>query len=245
MEIDLNADLGEHPNSDLDEQIMPFISSCNVACGGHIGDESSVRKTVLLARKFGVAVGAHPSYPDRENFGRKIIQIQPQQLADSISEQILLVKRICQEEEVELHHVKPHGALYNHAASDEFISKLILNLIQEVSESAYWMGLANSTSEKVAFDADHPFIAEGFADRQYEPDGSLMSRLKKRSVLQGSQVMNQVEELVINQRVKTNDWQPLKVQSICLHGDTKGAVTLAKEIKNHLVSKGVQIAAVK
>ena len=132
IKIDLNADLGEHPNTDLDEQIMPFISSCNVACGGHIGDESSVRETVLLAKKFGVAVGAHPSYPDRENFGRKIIQIQPQQLADSIIEQISLVKRICLEEGVKLHHIKPHGALYNHAASDAFISKLILSTIKEV-----------------------------------------------------------------------------------------------------------------
>lgn len=244
IKIDLNADLGEHPNTELDSQIMPFISSCNVACGGHIGDESSVRETILLARKFGVAVGAHPSYPDRENFGREIIQIQPQQLADSISEQILLVKQICQQEGVELHHVKPHGALYNHAASDEFISKLILNVIKEVTSNSYWMGLANSISEQVAKESEYPFIAEGFADRQYEPDGRLMSRKKDGAVLKSDDVINQVEEIAINQRVKAQDWIHLDVQSICLHGDTKGAVTLAKEINSHLVAKGVQIAVV-
>ncbi len=242
--IDLNADLGEHPNSDLDEKIMPYISSCNIACGGHIGDAASVRNTVLLAKKYQVAVGAHPSYPDRENFGRKIIQIQPQQLADSISEQIELVQRICHEENVDLHHIKPHGALYNHAAADSFIAELILSVIKEVAPNVYWMGLANSKAEFVAQKHMHPFISEGFADRKYEDDGSLRSRTKDGSVLKPQQVIDQVEELVINNRVLANDWLNLQVQSICLHGDTAGAVTLAKEIYEHLVRKSIQITAV-
>ena len=244
ISIDLNADLGEHPDVDLDEHIMPFISSCNVACGGHIGDEMSVRKTVLLAKKHDVAVGAHPSYPDRENFGRKIIQIQPQQLAESIAEQIELVQRICDEENVSMHHVKPHGALYNHAASKKFISQLILSVLKEVAPNVYWMGLAKSESERLATEEDYPFIAEGFADRQYEPDSSLRSRAKEGAVLKPVDVIRQVEELVVNRRVEADSWLNLTVQSICLHGDTEGAVTLAKEINNHLVSKGVQIAAV-
>ncbi|MEP1034261.1 5-oxoprolinase subunit PxpA [Ekhidna sp.] len=244
LRIDLNADLGEHPNSNLDEQIMPYISSCNIACGGHIGDESSVRQTILLARKSGVSVGAHPSYPDRENFGRKIMQMQPQQLADSISEQIELVRRVCAEEDVILHHVKPHGALYNHAASDGFISELVLNVLKEVANGVYWMGLADSQSARVAHNKNYPFIAEGFADRQYEPDGSLRSRAMEGAVLKNKAVIGQVEQLVINHRVHTDNWLKLDIQSICLHGDTEGAVTLAKEINDHLVSKGVQIAAV-
>ncbi|WP_436514610.1 5-oxoprolinase subunit PxpA [Ekhidna sp. To15] len=242
--IDLNADLGEHPDSDLDEQIMPYISSCNIACGGHIGDESSVRKTITLAKQNGAAVGAHPSYPDRENFGRKIIQMQPQQLADSIAEQIELVQRICHEENVDLHHIKPHGALYNHAAAVSFISELILNVIKEVAPNVYWMGLANSASESVAQIHMHPFIAEGFADRQYESDGSLRSRTKQGAVLNPQEVLKQVEELAMNGRVNAGGWLKLSVQSICLHGDTEGAVTLAKEINEHLVSKGIQIAAI-
>ena len=242
--IDLNADLGEHPNSNLDEQIMPFISSCNVACGGHIGDERSVRRTVLLARDHGVAVGAHPSYPDHENFGRKIITMQPQELADSISEQIGLVSRICDEEGVSMHHIKPHGALYNHAAAEPFISELILNVIKDIAPGVYWMGLANSESERIAKRENYPFIAEGFADRQYEPDGSLRSRTKEGAVLGHGAVIEQVVELVVNHRVNTGEWLELDIQSICLHGDTEGAVTLAKEINHHLVNKGIQITSV-
>lgn len=242
--IDLNADLGEHPNSNLDEQIMPYISSCNIACGGHIGDEVSVRQTVRLAKQNGVAVGAHPSYPDKENFGRKVIEMQPRDLAESISSQILLVQRICEEEDVKMHHVKPHGALYNHAGANSFISELILTVLKENAPDVFWVGLANSESEKIARKHSYPFIAEGFADRQYEPDGSLRSRSVKGSVLAPAQVMSQVEELVINHRVKADKWINIDIQSICLHGDTEGAVTLAKEINQHLVKKGVRIAAV-
>lgn len=244
LSIDLNADLGEHPHSNLDERIMPYISSCNVACGGHIGDEASIRQTILLARAHGVAVGAHPSYPDRENFGRKIMQMQPKELADSLSEQIRLVQRICDEEGVNLHHIKPHGALYNHAASERFISELILNVIKEVIPGVPWMGFANSMSSHLSKTENHPFIAEGFADRKYESDGSLRSRTKEGAVLDSSDVLKQVEELVVNHRVFTDAWLEIDIQSICLHGDTEGAVTLAKEINNHLVNKGVQIAAV-
>lgn len=242
--IDLNADLGEHPDSNLDVHIMPYISSCNIACGGHVGDACSVRQTIRLAKQNGVAVGAHPSYPDKENFGRKIISIQPQELADSIAEQIRLVIQICGEEEVLLHHIKPHGALYNHAASERFISELILNVIKEETDRVPWMGLANSESENVAKTEDYPFIAEGFADRQYESEKLLRSRSKEGAVLNQAQVLRQVEELVINHRIYADQWLPLSIQSICLHGDTEGAVTLAKEIKNHLVSKGVEITAI-
>ncbi|WP_424962784.1 5-oxoprolinase subunit PxpA [Ekhidna sp.] len=244
LTIDLNADLGEHPGTNLDEQIMPYLSSCNVACGGHIGDEASVRQTVRLAKQHDVAAGAHPSYPDPENFGRKILSMQPGDLATSIKEQINLVKRVCEEEEVKLHHVKPHGALYNHAAANQFISELILKVIEELVPGVYWMGLAGSISEAVAKRHGYSFIAEGFADRQYEPDGSLRSRTLDGAVLQKTEVLKQVEELAVNNRVNAGDWLTLNVQSICLHSDTEGAVTLAKEIHEHLVDKGIKITAV-
>lgn len=244
LSIDLNADLGEHPGTNLDEQIMPYISSCNIACGGHIGDEASVRQTIRLAKKYGVAIGAHPSYPDKENFGRKIIDMQPADLAESISDQIGMVKRICEEESASLHHIKPHGALYNHAAADDFISKLILKVLEDVSPNIMWMGLARSASEEVARNHGYPFIAEGFADRKYESDASLRSRSVEGAVLSRSDVINQVHELVLNRRVKAENWIALEIQSICLHGDTPGALTLAKEINQTLVSKGVHISAV-
>lgn len=242
--IDLNADLGEHPNTDLDERIMPYISSCNIACGGHVGDEASVRWTIINAKKHRVEVGAHPSYPDKENFGRKVISISKEDLRKSLEAQIGLVKRICEEENVHLHHVKPHGALYNHAASDKNVSELILQVLQNLVPGVFWMGLAGSVTESVARTNEYPFIAEGFADRQYESDGKLRSRSLEGAVLEGNQVLDQVEELVLNNQVKVDGWLPLKVQSICLHSDTKGAVTLARQTREHLESKGVQITAV-
>ncbi|MEO9869037.1 5-oxoprolinase subunit PxpA [Ekhidna sp.] len=242
--IDLNADLGEHPDSNLDEMIMPFISSCNIACGGHIGDETSVRQTLILAKRFNVAVGAHPSYSDKENFGRKILDIQPGKLAEDVKEQISLVSRICQEEGVTLHHIKPHGALYNHAASNRFVSELILEVLKDTVPGIYWMGFASSESEKIAKENNYPFITEGFADRKYESDGSLRLRTLEGAVLNPRQVLDQVEEIVINHRVHAEEWIDLSIQSLCLHGDTKGAVTLSKEINQHLVTKGVQITAV-
>ncbi len=244
ISIDLNADLGEHPGSDLDEQIMPFISSCNIACGGHIGDEQSVRQTIRLAKKYDVAIGAHPSYPDKENFGRKIIEISKADLKQNLSAQIGLVQQICKEETVFLHHIKPHGALYNHAACDKNISQLILEVLKELVPDVFWMGLANSDTESTAKKNNHPFISEGFADRKYEPNGKLRSRSEKGAVLHGDEVLVQVEELVMNHRVEANGWLPIEVQSICLHSDTEGAVTLAKEIRQHLESKGIQIAAI-
>lgn len=242
--IDLNADLGEHPGTDLDEQIMPFISSCNIACGGHIGNEDSVVATVRLAKKYRVAVGAHPSYPDKENFGRQVIGINPNDLRKNIDDQIILVKRVCEEENVKFHHVKPHGALYNEAAKNPVLSNMIMELLSEITPEALWMGLANSVSERIATSHGFPFIAEGFADRRYESDGSLRSRSKSDSVLQGNEVLAQVEALVLHHRVKADEWIPMKIQSICLHGDTSGAVSLAKEINEHLESKGIQITAV-
>ncbi len=244
LSIDLNADLGEHPYSTLDEQIMPFISTCNIACGGHVGHAVSVRQTIRLARQFNVAVGAHPSYPDKENFGRKMMMISENNLMESLTNQIEVVKRICEEEGVRLHHVKPHGALYHHAACDQRISQLILDILQKSAPGIYWMGLADSFSQKIAGESNYPFIAEGFADRQYEPDRSLRSRSLEGAVLHQKEVLRQVEELALNHRVKADGWLSLKVQSICLHGDTERAVTLAKEIRQRLESKGIHIAAV-
>ena len=244
MNIDLNADLGEHPGTSLDEQIMPYLSSCNIACGGHIGDATSVRETVRLATKHGVAIGAHPSYPDREHFGRKIMNLQPQELAESLKEQIQLVREICEEEGALLHHIKPHGALYNHAASDRFISELIHEVLKETTKGIYWMGLDGSISEEVAKQQGFPFIAEGFADRQYESDGSLRSRAKNGAVLSPEEAGDQAVELAKNGRVMADDWLSVQVQSICLHGDTPGAVTLSKEIHDQLVKHGIQIASI-
>ncbi len=245
MTIDLNSDVGEHPTNDLDEQIMCYISSCNIACGGHIGDEDSVRKTIKLANHHQVAIGAHPSYPDREYFGRKNMEITASDLIQSLTKQIQLVKQICEEEHVRLHHLKLHGALYNQAAKDRKLSELVLQVIKELIPDVPWMGLPNSCTQKVAKASHYPFISEGFADRKYLSDGNLMSRSLMGAVLFDKEdIIRQVEGMVLNHQVKADHWYPLKVQSICLHGDTKDAVILLKEIKQYLESKGILIAKV-
>jgi len=243
--IDLNADIGEHPGTLLDEQIMPHISSCNIACGGHAGDEHSVRHTIKLAQAHGVAIGAHPSFPDKENFGRTIISMDPPALEKSITNQILLVKRLCEEVGAVLYHIKPHGALYNLAAGDFKTSMLICNVIKHEAPEVFWMGQARSVSENVAQKEGVKFIAEGFADRRYEPDGALRSRRLRGAVLTPDEALTQAKEMVCNERVRAgNKWLPLRVQSLCLHSDTEGAVSLAKQIHELLVNEGIQIAAV-
>lgn len=245
IQIDLNSDLGEHPGSNLDQQIMPFISSCNIACGGHAGNAASVEQTIYLAMQYGVAVGAHPAYPDRENFGRTIMNISKEALEQTLLKQILLVKQTCERLGTKLHHVKPHGALYNEAAKNSDLSNLICGVMKEIGSEVKLYGLAHSLMQNIATGQGIEFIAEGFADRQYEPDKSLRSRKKEAAVLSDAQeVLRQVEEMAINQRVFADNWIGIEAQSICLHSDTKGAVNLAEKIRNHLEFKGVHVVAV-
>lgn len=245
LSIDLNSDLGEHPNTRLDEQIMPYISSCNIACGGHIGDEDSVRKTVGLAIKNNVAIGAHPSFPDKENFGRKVFKMEFEELKESLRNQIQLVKSISEEMETPFHHVKPHGALYNLAAVDHTTSKMICELVLEIDPKLKLYGLAHSVTEQIASDMKISFVGEAFADRRYEMDKTLRSRKENNALLiNEEEVLNQVEQLVCHQRVKSLDWISVTARTLCLHSDTQGAVHLAKVIRNHLEQKGVHIGAV-
>lgn len=243
--IDLNADLGEHSDSTLDEQIMPFLSSCSIACGGHAGNEQSMRNAVRSAKRNGVAIGAHPAYPDRENFGRESMDISLDELKASLEDQIRWLLQICIEEQVRLFHVKPHGALYNDAAKDLELSNLIASVVADVDPGIKLFGLAHSVSEQAAHNHALTFVPEAFADRRYESDKRLQSRKIHGAVISDlSEVLQQVEELAINNRVWAHDWLTIHAKSICLHGDTEGSVTLAKRINEHLVNKGVDIAAV-
>lgn len=244
--IDLNSDLGEQEESTLDEGIMPYISSCNIACGGHAGDEASVRRTIDLAIKNNVAIGAHPGFPDRENFGRVIMEIDPEELAKSIKEQVSLVKRIAEEAGQEMHHVKPHGALYNLASVDSATSRLIINALLEIDPSVRLYGLSHSETEKEAKEAKIDFIGEAFADRKYELNKTLRNRKFDDAMIhEESEVLDQVENITFHQRVFNDETElAIRAQTICLHSDTKGAVNLAKAIREHLETKGATITAV-
>lgn len=246
VSIDLNADLGEHPDIELDAQIMPFLSSCNIACGGHAGDSHSVKGTIQLATQHQVAIGAHPAFPDRENFGRQKMDISPEDLLATLTDQILLVKELAEAVGQKLHHIKPHGALYNLAAVNRETASLIAELVLSIDPQIKLYGLSHSLSEKVALEKGVHFVGEAFADRRYEKDGTLRNRKWEDAVIyQNEEVLDQVEDIVCNGRVCAQDvWLPIAAQTICLHGDTKGAVNLAKSIHEHLVTKGVTITSV-
>ncbi len=243
--IDLNSDLGE-PSPGADVQIMPFISSCNIACGGHAGDAETLRNTVDLAIENNVTIGAHPGFPDRGNFGRVVMEISNENLYDSLTEQILMTKRTAEEAGQRLHHVKPHGALFNLAGTDRIIAELIGDCLAAIDPTIKWYGLAHSVTEEVAGEKDIPFVREAFADRRYQQNRTLMSRTREDAVIHDNEtVLRQAEELTFRHRALSGDeWLDIQAQTICLHSDTKGAVNLAKAIHNHLVEKGATITSV-
>lgn len=247
--IDLNCDLGEwrtDDGSDLDKAIMPYISSCNIACGGHIGNEISMRWTVILAKKNNVKIGAHPSYPDRVGFGRQQLEMDSDDLKNSIKNQILSLKEIAEAEGMNLHHVKPHGALYNAASKNRGVARAVAEAIKELGLNILVYGQAGSEFERAAKKNGLQFCAEVFADRAYEDDLSLRSRNLDGAVLHSNKdVLLQIFEMTVEENVTTYTGKklPIKAETICLHSDTKGSRELAKNIYQFLKNHGIGIAS--
>lgn len=247
--IDLNCDLGEwrtDEGPDLDKAIMSYISSCNIACGGHIGNEISMRWTVILAKKNKVKIGAHPSYPDRAGFGRRQLEMNSDDLKNSIKNQILSLKEIAEVEGVNLHHIKPHGALYNAASKYRDIAKVVAEAIKELGLKVVVYGQAGSEFEKAAKKNGLQFCAEVFADRAYEDDLSLRSRSLDGAVLHSNKdVITQIFEMTVEEKVTTYSGQklPIRAETICLHSDTKGSRELAKNIYQFLKNHGIEITS--
>ncbi len=242
--IDLNADLGEM-HASHDAEIMPFLTSCNVAAGGHAGNRASMHSVITLAIAHGVAVGAHPAYPDRAHFGRKHLDIQWELLEASLEEQIGDFLAVAGSLGVSIHHIKPHGALYNDLMTDGHLAEAFVGWINKHFPQTSLYGMPGSAMEQAANVMDHPFVAEGFVDRKYEANGRLRSRTLEDAVLVNTKdVLKQTREMVFNQRVKTTNqsWQPLKVRTLCLHGDTPRAVALAKSIYKLLTDEGAELA---
>ena len=247
--IDLNCDLGEWRSEDgpeLDKAIMPYITSCNIACGGHIGDEITMRWTVILAKKNKVKIGAHPSYPDRIGFGRRMLEMSPEKLKNTIKNQILSLKEIAEAEGIELHHIKPHGALYNAASTYRDIAKTVAEAIKELSLDVIIYGQADSEFEKAVLKNDLKFCAEVFADRAYEDDLKLRSRSEDGAVLhRKEEVLTQIFKMLVEEKVVTFSGKelPIKAETICLHSDTKGSKELARNIHQFLKNHGIRIAS--
>jgi len=245
--IDLNCDLGEWKTSggaSLDESIMPFISSCNIACGGHIGNEESMRSTIRLAEKYGVKIGIHPSYPDKKNFGRIVMDISSEELEQSLYNQMSTFKKYLDNEGAILHHIKPHGALYNQAAKDQKIAKIVISVIKQMDLKIPIYLPPISVSKRLAVKAGLKVVQEVFADRAYEIDLSLRDRSLNGAVIDNEKdILTQLKSMVFKNEVLTYSGiiKPIIAETICLHSDTNGAVQLAKTIHEFLKNNGIEI----
>jgi 5-oxoprolinase (ATP-hydrolysing) subunit A len=246
LTADLNCDMGEGMPSD--EIIFPFISSANIACGGHAGDVDTMHRSVELALQYGVAIGAHPSYPDRANFGRTDIleSLSINTLLSELKTQIAALQSICREMGTRLHHVKPHGALYNRAAKDAAVSTIICQAVIAVDPSLIIYGPYGSETSQAAAIAGLRFVNEVFADRTYRPDGSLTPRSEPFAIIHDPATMlSQVLTMILRHRVRTSGGTiiPITAETICLHGDGDDPVNFASIIRKALQQHEIAVAA--
>ncbi len=246
--IDLNADVGEsfgHWPMGHDAEIMPFISSANIACGGHAGDPNVMCTTIKLARSHGVQVGAHPGYPDLPGFGRRAILFAPEEITRFVLYQLGALWAIARSEGVELSHVKPHGALYNLAAEDCVIADAICLAVRIFSPHLPFVCLPSSEAERSASEHGLLPVTEGFADRAYEPNGSLRSRSQPGSLLSSAEmVARQVIGLANGTVTAFESTQVhVRVDTICLHSDTPDAPLFASVVRHALEGEGISIRA--
>ncbi len=247
-QIDLNADMGESFGPwkmGADAELMPYISSANVACGGHAGDPNVMAATVRLAQEHGVQVGAHPSYPDMQGFGRRTMPMLPEEITRWVLYQLGALWAITRAEGAEMRHVKPHGALYNDASVQRPIAEAVVRAIQRFSAELLLYCLPGSVLADVAGEKGlHP-VTEGFADRAYEPNGLLTSRKEPGAVHETEAETVAQALLLAAGRVRARDGSLISVQvsTICVHGDTPGAVGMARAIRQALLSSGYTIAA--
>jgi 5-oxoprolinase (ATP-hydrolysing) subunit A len=245
--VDLNCDMGESTASQKigdDARIMPLISSANIACGFHGGDPEVIAATIELAKKNQVAIGAHPSFPDRENFGRKEMELDPAAIRNLIIYQVSAIKGMAASMNAVLTHVKPHGALYNMAARRQDYAEAIANAVMTIDPKLVLFGLAGSKMLSVAAEIGLTTCAEVFADRIYEDDGSLTPRTQPGAIIKDvQQAVQQVVGMVKEGRVRSMNgrWIELKADTVCIHGDTPGAAEYAKAIRHGLEEAGIII----
>ncbi|SCU73627.1 putative lactam utilization protein, UPF0271 family [Cupriavidus necator] len=244
MQIDLNADLGE--GCDNDEALLALISSANIACGWHAGDASTMVRTVKWALERGVAIGAHPSYPDRENFGRTEMQRDPEHVYADVLYQVGALDAIVRAQGGKLHHVKPHGALYNQAVRDPALARAIVRAVRDFDADLVFFGLAGSQMIDIAKEAGLRVKQEVFADRGYNPDGTLVKRGTPGALHEDEEAaLNQTLTMVREKRVRAIDgtWVPIQAETVCLHGDGAHALAFARRIRERLGAEGIAIRA--
>ena len=233
--IDLNLDAGESKSAlanGTEEDLYRLVSSVNIACGGHTGDVESMTKAVDLAKKYNLRIGAHPSFPDKENFGRESMKISHEALVKSLVSQIRSLRAICAEKKVTVGHIKPHGALYNMAAQERVLAGAVIEAAQEFHEHITMIGLAGSPFLRWCKASRFRALAEGFCDRRYEADGTLRGRQHEDAVISDPQECGK-------QAVRLA--QEGKVQTLCIHSDTPNALAVATAVRSALETAGFSI----
>lgn len=246
-QVDLNCDMGESFGAyqmGTDLQIMPLVSSANIACGFHAGDPGIMRQTIAAAVAHGVAIGAHPGLPDLVGFGRRNMQITSQEAYDMVVYQVGALAGFAKAAGVSLHHVKPHGALYNMAAKDRALADAIARAVRDIDASLVLYGLAGSELIRAGEAAKLRVANEVFADRSYQADGSLTPRSQPNALLESDEeAVQQVLTMVTEKRVKavTGEWVALEADTICIHGDGAHALSFANKVKTALEQADVEI----
>ena len=247
MEININCDLGESSkfhSTENDPLLLNIVNSANIACGYHAGDKPTMEKTIEISKKNNVSLGAHPSFKDRENFGRKRLNLPSKEIKKLIIDQINILSEIANKKEMKVTHVKPHGALNNMACEDYELAKVISESIIEVNKELIFLVPTGSEMEKAGKKLNMKVAAEIFADRNYEDNGNLVSRSKPNALIIDPEVAkNHVVKMVKNQAINCFSGKqiPCAIDSICVHGDGKSAVNTAKKIKNGLLETGVNL----
>ncbi|WP_097027268.1 LamB/YcsF family protein [Clostridium peptidivorans] len=250
FKVDLNSDLGESFGNykiGLDEEVIKYVTSVNIACGWHAGDAEVMENTIKIAKENGVAVGAHPGFPDLMGFGRRNLSVNPGEMKAYIKYQLGALMAFAKAEGEKIQHVKPHGAMYNMAAKDLTLATAIAEAICEVDRDIILLGLANSELIKAGEQVGLKVANEVFADRAYNADGTLVARSKKGAVIHDADVaISRVVRMVKEGKVTaiTGEDVNINAQSICVHGDNPDAVKFVKEIKTRLQEEGIEITAI-
>ncbi|MDT0607737.1 5-oxoprolinase subunit PxpA [Croceitalea rosinachiae] len=240
--IDINCDVGEGIGNEA--ELLPLISSCNIACGGHAGDEITMQEVMQLAKQNDVKVGAHPSYPDKENFGRKTLNIANEELKKSIKNQLDVFIKILEEAQLPLHHIKPHGALYNDVARNLSLAKVFLEVIKAYKEHCFLYAPFGSIISKEAIEQGFQIKYEAFADRNYNADLSLVARSQSNAIIEAPElVLEHLLNIAKNGKVisSTEESIVIKADTFCVHGDTSSALEILTYLSEELPKNQIEI----
>ena len=247
MEININCDLGEkskHHSNENDPELLKIVNSANVACGFHAGDDDSMNQVVKISKENGVSIGAHPSFKDLENFGRKRINLSPSEIKKLMVDQYEILQKIAQDHEEHVTHMKPHGALNNMACEDIELATILAKAINDIDKNLIYLVPTGSKMEEAAKKLKMKIACEIFADRNYEDDGNLVSRKKPNALITDpDEAKKHVLRMVENQSLNCHSGKqiPCEIDSVCIHGDNMSSLATAKSIKNNLVENGLTL----